>query len=977
MNALPQSIETALEEAGFVGSEILILKRLLEEDALTVREIASRTGKSTGILDQSMKKLVQKGIVEKQWINETTRYSISSLDSVARWMADDMRKKHELMLRRHQNFEAFLSTLKIDKNRPEVRYYDGIAGLATAYRELLKPGQELISFTPVYCAIEDDPLRDFHVEFFRDRRRRGIFQRVITHNTALGRRYQTRDPFEYRQSVLISETQFPFSFEKIVAGDYVACFNHSEKRACVMRYPELASMERGMFEGMWQNATKQEPPAEIVETATPAPPIPAQQAVPVDIPLSTKTLSGLREFFLTKRSIGILLTLAAIAGATTYGLYAYSKNINTKRIQERVLAIVSTAANEIDPALMQSIREPDDVNTAQYKQLHQELRTIMQTNPGIAQTYLLRPLSKPEEWQLIVDADYKEPAMPGEIFDDTGSEPASILALKRPLAFEEFTDRWGTWISAYAPIFDETGKPVAVLGADIDASEPHKLTTSAFSFSLCFFALFLIFVIIRMAAFNKSLMQEISEALNFKKILKTLPISIGLAILCTAAVYLFTSHLQVQRMRDKLESIAITGALQLRAEDLNALQKEEDWKKPEWDKVVTQLEDIREGNDGILFVYLYRRTGPSSVVFITDSHSRNPYANVDDDPTNDVDTNDDGKIEIEGPDKLQWPGQYFGEPTETVFKGFEKPISTKSATEDSFGKVFSGFAPVRDLSGQAVALLGVDMKAEKLQELVQEAVNPFVYFIVFLLILCVIQLFIFNQKLMMHGIKVFKLRQLLIGLTLCAEIAFFVSLGLREYFIRNAIDIAGTSAMTTAAAAAALINPKDLDVLRFPRDMRTPEYQRVYTILRAARSTNPDIVWIYIHRKLPGDENAFEFAADADSNYNAPLFVDYDEDGIIDASDENVAPGLGAYSYKPKTENEGLMRPTYDTSPYTDKWGTWITGYAPVSENYVVGADINMQEILQKVKGQFSVPVGFFSALSCLLIISILIRKIK
>jgi hypothetical protein len=55
MNTLPSSIESYLEEAGFTVLEVLILKRLLEEEALTVREIASKTGKSSGAIDQAMR----------------------------------------------------------------------------------------------------------------------------------------------------------------------------------------------------------------------------------------------------------------------------------------------------------------------------------------------------------------------------------------------------------------------------------------------------------------------------------------------------------------------------------------------------------------------------------------------------------------------------------------------------------------------------------------------------------------------------------------------------------------------------------------------------------------------------------------------------------------------------------------------------------------------------------------------------------
>ncbi len=519
MNALPQSIETALEEAGFAGTEILILRRLLEGEAMTVREIASKTGKSTGILDQSMKKLLQKGVVERQWVNDTTRYSLTSLDAVAKWMAEDMRKKHELMIRRHQNFETFISTLKIDKNRPEVRYYDGVTGIASAYRELLKPGQELLCFSPVDSPKENDPLQEFHAEYFRDRRRKNILQRVITHDTPLGRRLQSRDPFEHRQTVLVSQEEFPLSFEKIIAGDYIACFNHLENRACVMRYPELASLERGLFESQWRRATKPQQQPEIVESAvTPPPVIAAEKKSMEEGPLSTQTLSELKKFFFRGRSIAVLAGLAVLAAGITYGVYYNNYRLHVRQLQERALAIVQNSVQEIDPALVEQIHTSEDTNKPAYAQLLKTITTILNRNAGAKYVYIMRPRFdiSPDSWEFVVDADTVDTQEPGNLYSDKGSLPQSAASLEKAIYFEPFTDEWGTWISAYAPIRDVSGKAIAVLGADTEDAEAIQLTTRSFSLLLSFVGLFLLFVLVRMAALHGELLRLVYKAVNKK-----------------------------------------------------------------------------------------------------------------------------------------------------------------------------------------------------------------------------------------------------------------------------------------------------------------------------------------------------------------------------------------------------------------------------------------------------------------------------
>ena len=94
VDGLPHHIEAYLKEANFSSTEILVLKRLLQDDALTLRELSMKTGKSAGVLDQALKKLNAKHIISRDGINDTTKYSIKNLDAVLVWMQRDVEKKH-------------------------------------------------------------------------------------------------------------------------------------------------------------------------------------------------------------------------------------------------------------------------------------------------------------------------------------------------------------------------------------------------------------------------------------------------------------------------------------------------------------------------------------------------------------------------------------------------------------------------------------------------------------------------------------------------------------------------------------------------------------------------------------------------------------------------------------------------------------------------------------------------------------------
>ncbi|MDD5751525.1 MAG: hypothetical protein PHS73_03320, partial [Candidatus Peribacteraceae bacterium] len=197
MTTLPASIEGYLLEAGFSLTEILVLKRMLEGEALTLRELATKTGKSTGVLDQATKKLLKRKILVRETVNDSPKVLLQSLDAVMRWMREDMDRKLQTMQSRAKDFETFIASLKQESTRPEIEYFEKDGGIERAYMKLLTIGaKEFLHYRPVTMREEEDPLRAFRVQYFRERHRRGIFARVIAPDTTLGRRYQSRDPFE-------------------------------------------------------------------------------------------------------------------------------------------------------------------------------------------------------------------------------------------------------------------------------------------------------------------------------------------------------------------------------------------------------------------------------------------------------------------------------------------------------------------------------------------------------------------------------------------------------------------------------------------------------------------------------------------------------------------------------------------------------------------------------------------------------------
>src|SRR3989338_3326036 len=990
MSHLPASIEAYLEEAGFSATEMLIVRQLLDHGATTLREIAVKTGKSTGMLDQAMRKLLQKKIVGKETINDVPKYVLNSLQSIVECVEREIKEKQKEVERRKKNFESFMATLTVDKNRPDMQYFEGEKALQNGYIKLLEiAGKEMLHYFPVTTTAEADPLRAFRVEYFRERRRRGIFARYVIHNTPLGRRFQSRDPFEYRQSVLVEERQYPFTFERIIAGDTIACFHHKEQQVCFIRFPAFTASDRAMFEKLWQKkiAPKQvssgealaPEPTRSVSTDVSL----ARSLASQPIPMQTRTLSALRDFFLSRRSLAILAVFGIAAGLLTYSFYRSNVNLNTQRIRERALAIAATGALQFDPADLNELRTPADIVKPQYQKVIYKLNEIRRQNEDVKYIYIMRPTEDPNVLEFVADADSLDPYAkkdlngdgvideadwlrpPGEPYDITGYGPVhDLFALKKPTVDQEpFTDQWGTFLSGHAPTIDAQGNVAAMLGVDIFADKVQELTQRTFTPFLWFIGIFLFFVLIRLAAFNRSLLQELWELLQMRKAMIIMGLAAFVSIAITFGLYTYTQQITFRRMQDKVMAIATTAASQFDAKDLEALQVEEDWKKPEWAKVVNKLKKIRTDNPDVTFVYMFRKTDsdPKSAVFVSDSHSLNPYANTDSDPTNDVDANNDGKMEPQGPDLLQWQGQAYESGPSESFDAYNGPTATNSFYKDIWGNFVSGYAPIKDQNGNVVAILAIDLSKALQLSLTNEVFAPIYVFIVFFVLFILFRAPGFTKSLLHQLLKLLRTKKILIILGTSAVISFIVTYGMYQYTLKIMKAEIGQRLMSIAATAAPEIDGEDLEKIHTDEDMKTEEYQRVFRKLNEIRERNKKIKYIYTFRQS-SDPEQWEFVVDSDSNYFIPhLEWDYNNDGKLDAADENVTPGTqyDIKKYAPEIYLEGYIKPVITKEMATDQWGTFLTATAPIRKNdgiavAVLGVDIEASDVYELTKEKFS-----------------------
>lgn len=219
-----------------------------------------------------------------------------------------------------------------------------------------------------------------------------------------------------------------------------------------------------------------------------------------------------------------LLVGAIITTILIYIIFQVTQSILKERLREKILGLVSTASLQFESDEIRDISENEkrlaEIIEPIYKnatsQLNEnqivnyindneflrsnsivnvtkKMKAIREINTNIKYIYILKKTEDPNNAQFVTDSDTIIPVdwdgngkideieispLPGESYD-ISEIPAVNQAFAAPSVMEElYNDKWGSFLSGYAPIRNEEGTAVAVIGIDVQVDDFYKLISA-------------------------------------------------------------------------------------------------------------------------------------------------------------------------------------------------------------------------------------------------------------------------------------------------------------------------------------------------------------------------------------------------------------------------------------------------------------------------------------------------------------------
>lgn len=162
--------------------------------------------------------------------------------------------------------------------------------------------------------------------------------------------------------------------------------------------------------------------------------------------------------------LSVVLILANVVLGLT--LTFYNRQIMSTLIDERMLDIANTAADTVDGDILRKLTK-DDYATPEYISQLDALRTF-QENIELEYIYAIYA-DENDNYLFSVDPTVEDP---GEFGTPVVRTSALEKAFGGEPAVDEnpYEDEWGTFYSAYSPVYDSDGNVAAVVAVDFDAA---------------------------------------------------------------------------------------------------------------------------------------------------------------------------------------------------------------------------------------------------------------------------------------------------------------------------------------------------------------------------------------------------------------------------------------------------------------------------------------------------------------------------
>lgn len=179
--------------------------------------------------------------------------------------------------------------------------------------------------------------------------------------------------------------------------------------------------------------------------------------------------------FQTKITLGIVSFALLFMGLISYLSFLNYKKLNDEMLATHLSIMVGMASLQVDGDNQKLLLTRADEGTDNFKEIQKKLQKVRSSAKDIQNIYFMRENENKEIIFVVSDSGIDPTLLPhfGDVYTSASPFLKNNFSNINSLVVEKglYTDKWGTWLSGYTPIYDKDNKKVGVLGVDMSAMD--------------------------------------------------------------------------------------------------------------------------------------------------------------------------------------------------------------------------------------------------------------------------------------------------------------------------------------------------------------------------------------------------------------------------------------------------------------------------------------------------------------------------
>ncbi|MES2023355.1 MAG: helix-turn-helix domain-containing protein [Patescibacteria group bacterium] len=237
---------------GFGEKEASVYIALLELGISTTTEIARNAKINRTTAYPILEALAKDGLINFVGETKIQKFAAENPEKVISLLENKIRKDQENLKKAQSLLPELLSVYNF-KEKPKVKFYEGIAQVREAFEDTLNAKKEILAYavgTDMFDALGEE----YFESYFRRRTEKNIRVRVIAPDDSDSKTVIKNDKNELRESLLIPSDKFYFSIETNIYNNTIMMASWREKFAVIIESAEIANFHKKMFELAWLGA---------------------------------------------------------------------------------------------------------------------------------------------------------------------------------------------------------------------------------------------------------------------------------------------------------------------------------------------------------------------------------------------------------------------------------------------------------------------------------------------------------------------------------------------------------------------------------------------------------------------------------------------------------------------------------------------------------------------------------------------------